>query len=207
MTRTKLFRQRLTLLPLAIAAVGAGAVVSFSGVPAMAAEMTDQEILETALSAAPPRMREVATVVAPDGRVLREGTGGFTCMITPEVPTGLAPMCADETWMPWADAWVNGKPYDGPQRLGLAYMLAGDTPEGGASNIDPQARQPTADNDWVVEGPHIMLIVPDEAMVAHLPTDPDSGGPYVMWRGTPFAHVMVPLAPRPEQRQVAGAGD
>ena len=34
------------------------------------------------------------------------------------------------------------------------YMLAGD---GGASNIDPYAAGPTDDNDWVQEGPHMML--------------------------------------------------
>ena len=27
-----------------------------------------------------------------------------------------------------------------------------------------------------------------------LPTDPHSGGPWVMWRGTPYAHLMVPTA-------------
>ncbi len=184
--------------------VMAAAAVALAA-PALA--MTDEEIVDAALGAAPPGMRETATVVAPDGRVLREGSGRFTCMLTPEVPTGLAPMCADETWLPWAEAWVGGGDYSGPEQVGLAYMLAGDTPEGGASNVDPAAGQPSAENDWVVEGPHLMFIVPDEAMVSHLPTDPGGGGPYVMWSGTPFAHVMMPVAPRPEQRQVAGAED
>jgi len=26
------------------------------------------------------------------------------------------------------------------------------------------------------------------------PTDPKSGGPWVMWKGTPYAHVMVPVS-------------
>src|SRR5581483_3326141 len=26
-------------------------------------------------------------------------------------------------------------------------------------------------------------------------TDPKSGGPWVMWKGTPYAHVMVPVSP------------
>ena len=26
--------------------------------------------------------------------------------------------------------------------------------------------------------------------------DPDNGGPYVMWKGTPYAHLMVPVGPR-----------
>jgi hypothetical protein len=46
----------------------------------------------------------------------------------------------------------------------------------------------------VVEGPHLMLIVPDPALLEGIPTDFNSGGPYVMWKGTPYAHVMVPVA-------------
>ncbi|HSK38364.1 MAG TPA: hypothetical protein VK943_01225 [Arenibaculum sp.] len=184
-----------------MAGIVAGA--GLAPVPVLA-QTSPEEIVETALAAAPPQMREHASVIGPDGAVLKQGDGGFTCMLTPEVPTGSAAMCADETWMPWAHAWVNEQPYTAPERLGIAYMLAGDTPEGGASNIDPSAQAPTADNQWVVEGPHIMLIVPDETLLAGIPRDPDTGGPYVMWEGTPFAHVMVPVAERPEQRQVAG---
>jgi hypothetical protein len=180
--------------------VFAGTVLSAA--PA-GAEMSRDEIIRKALSAAPPQLADEATVVGSDGKVLKEGTGGFTCMLTPQVPTGGAPMCADKTWMPWADAWLNNKPYAGPERVGVAYMLAGDSAEGGASNTDPFAKTPTAGNQWVVEGPHIMLIVPDETQLSGIPDDPNTGGPYVMWKGTPFAHVMMPVAPRPGQRQVA----
>lgn len=38
-----------------------------------------------------------------------------------------------------------------------------------------------------------MLIVPDPALLDGLPTDPQSGGPYVMWAGTPLEHVMIPI--------------
>lgn len=193
-----------------IAAAATGAAALLAG-PAAAdsqrPDLSDEQIVERALSAAPPQLRDAASVVGPDGSLLREGSSGFTCMLTPEVPTGSAPMCADEAWLPWAKAWVNGEAYDpaSAATIGLAYMLAGDTPgRGGASNTDPSAKRPTADNDWVVEGPHIMIIVPDERLIEHLPTDPDGGGPYVMWKGTPFAHVMMPTDVRPPQRQVAG---
>lgn len=33
---------------------------------------------------------------------------------------------------------------------------------------------------------------PDQ--LASNPTDSESGGPYVMWAGTPYAHLMVPIA-------------
>jgi hypothetical protein len=36
--------------------------------------------------------------------------------------------------------------------------------------------------------------VPDPALLEGIPTDPATGGPYVMWKGTPYQHVMVPVA-------------
>ena len=40
-----------------------------------------------------------------------------------------------------------------PSRVGIAYMMGGRTPRpAGASNIDPSATEPTADNAWVVRG-------------------------------------------------------
>jgi hypothetical protein len=36
-----------------------------------------------------------------------------------------------------------------------------------------------------------MIIYPDPATLTEIPTEPTDGGPYVMWPGTPFAHVMV----------------
>jgi hypothetical protein len=35
--------------------------------------------------------------------------------------------------------------------------------------------------------------VPDLASLAGTPTDPANGGPYVMYAGTPYAHVMAPM--------------
>ena len=107
----------------------------------------------------------------------------------------------DEQWLAWMDAWMNQEPFT-PSAVGFAYMLAGDTPQGGARNIHPFDIEPTADNDWVVEGPHVMIIVPDEELLAGLPTTPEADQPYVMWSGTPYAHVMWPMDERPEQRPV-----
>jgi hypothetical protein len=111
------------------------------------------------------------------------------------------PMCLDKEWQSWADGWVNKKD---PQvkNIGLAYMLKGDT---GASNTDPYAKKPTPDNQWVVSGPHVMVILPDPAQLDALPTDPQSGGPWVMWKGTKYAHIMMPTAPMPKQAAGKGA--
>lgn len=102
--------------------------------------------------------------------------------------------------MGWLDAYVNKTDFQA-NRMGISYMLAGDG--AGASNLDPAAEKPDAENDWVIEGPHLMVLVPDPAMLDALSTDYTTGAPYVMWKGTPYAHIMVPTGERPPQPQVA----
>jgi len=149
-----------------------------------------EPLIADAESAAPPDLAAAATIMSWDGTVLREGDSAWTCLPTPPMlGSGVAPMCMDEEWMKWGQAWMGKEPYT-PGGFGVSYMLAGD---GGASNVDPFAEGPTEDNDWVVEGAHLMLILPDAAMLEGLSTDPHNGGPYVMWKGTPYAHIMVPL--------------
>ena len=147
--------------------------------------------IEDALRAAWPGMAEEAAVMDWNGNLLREGSNGFTCMPTPPQLDVSAPMCMDAEWMEWADAWMNRKDY-AADTLGISYMLAGD---GGSSNVDPFAEGPTEDNEWIREGAHLMILAPAE-LLETFPTDPHNGGPYVMWKGTPYAHLMVPIGSR-----------
>ncbi|WP_425450010.1 hypothetical protein [Virgifigura deserti] len=164
---------------------------------AAAAEQDKQALIEEALSAAPPQVAETAKIMDWDGTVLKEGSEDFTCLPTPPPARsrGVAPMCLDAAWMAWLDAYKEKREDYRPSEAGVAYMLAGDA---GASNIDPFATGQTPDNEWVVEGPHIMLLLPDPAQLDALSADAHGApGPYVMWKGTPYAHVMVPTAERP----------
>jgi hypothetical protein len=188
----------------------AGAAVALGvlclGTPAGRAQQqpaaVDREAqIRSALSAAPPTLRGTVRVMDFQGNVLRDGPPGYTCLPAP--PDLAGPMCLDAEWMRWLDAWAKREPF-AATRVGVAYMLAGDTAQGGASNANPFDARPTADNDWMVEGPHVMLLFPDAAMLEALPTAHHGGGPYVMWKGTPYAHVMVPAGERPQQRRVAG---
>ncbi|GGY62120.1 hypothetical protein [Marinobacter zhanjiangensis] len=163
--------------------------------------MADQAMIREALSAAPPQVAETATVIDLEGNVIREGEGEYTCL--PGPPGFAGPMCNDEQFMKWMQAMMNGEEEPPTTAVGTSYMLAGDSPDGGASNTDPAARTPTADNHWVVEGPHVMVIVPDAALLENLPTTPDTEGPYVMWPDSPYAHIMWPVAERPKQRKVS----
>jgi hypothetical protein len=145
--------------------------------------------MKDAMSAAPAAVSANASLVDRDGTVMREGTNGWTCMPTPSDTDGPAPMCLDAEWMAWAEAWQNKQPVT-ITAVGIGYMLAGD---GGASNTDPYATDPSEVDDWVSAGPHLMVIVPDAADLEGMTDDPENGGPWVMWKGTPYAHIMVPV--------------
>ena len=73
---------------------------------------------------------------------------------------------------------------------GVMYMLAGGTD---ASNTDPYATKP--DGDWIMTGPHIMFVGSAAALNGYpAGPKPDTSAPYVMWAGTPYAHLMVPVS-------------
>lgn len=138
-----------------------------------------------AKSAGIPEIAAEATIRDASGNVLRDGTNEWTCMAVPR-----APMCADPQWMSLVGALMSGNEEFNATSVGLAYMLRGDD---GASNTEPFATEPTSDNEWVVTGPHVMLVSPDPSTLAGIPTEPSGGGPYVMWPDTPYAHVMIPV--------------
>ena len=163
-----------------------------------AGSQDNQALIQEALSAAPPEVAKTATVKNRDGTVLRPGAGAYTCYPTPDSmkKRGKMSMCLDETWQAWREAWLNRKPFKANE-VGIAYMLAGDV---GSSNTDPYANAPTSNNQWVEPGPHMMVIVPNPAELEGMSTDPYSGGPFVMWKGTPYVHIMVPVGKRPEAK-------
>lgn len=152
---------------------------------------SDPSLIASALSAAPASVAAGATVVGHDGRVLRKGTTDWVCMPDmPDVPNN-TPMCLDAPWRGFIEAWMTKKT---PviSSLGFGYMLQGDMP---VSNVDPFATAPTPSNQWIANGDaHVMVLFPDARLLETLSSDPKSGGPFVMWKGTPYAHVMVPIA-------------
>lgn len=156
---------------------------------------SDAATIAKAVSAAPPEIGTHATVMGagPDGKMkqLRAGTNGWVCMVD---PLG-NPMCLDKEWQAWGEAWMHKTDPPQPKAVGVAYMLQGDN---GASNTDPYATKPTPDNQWVVSGPHIMLLPTDRSQLDAFPTDPQTGGPWVMWKNTKYAHIMVPTAAMPK---------
>jgi hypothetical protein len=153
------------------------------------AKISDSEYMAQALSAAPPAVAKEAGVVRVEKggtmRTLRVGKNGFTCMIM-----GTDRMCNDANSMEFIHAMMTHTPP--PDKVGISYMLAGDE---GASNTDPYATGKTADNHWIVTGPHIMVFGPPSKTLGYSRAkDPDSSKPYMMWAGTPYEHAMIPVA-------------
>jgi hypothetical protein len=173
-----------------------GAVLLAAGILFLAegAAADDAELIKSAESAAPAGVAGGAAIYAMDEkggmRTLREGTNGFWCMPDNPASPGPDPMCGDANAMEWAMAWIEKK--DPPSgKVGFMYMLAGGTD---ASNTDPYAAEPASGNNWVETGPHVM-IVNGKDVLASYPEDPapDTTKPYVMWAGTPYAHLMIPV--------------
>jgi hypothetical protein len=155
----------------------------------------DQKLIASAMRAAPRKVGAGATVVAmtADGkmRTLREGKNGFTCMPDNPATPGPDPMCMDKAAVDWAMAWIEKRtPPAG--KVGFMYMLEGGTD---ASNTDPYAQKPTAANHWVKTGPHVMVVGAEPAFYDMYPkgAEPDTAQPYVMWPGTPYQHLMIPV--------------
>lgn len=149
----------------------------------------DQATIREALAAAPLEISRTATVKDWNGNTLKQGTGDYTCYPTPPKMKLIGPMCLDKVWEAWRAAWAEKKDFKA-DAVGIAYMLQGDV---GASNTDPYATAATADNHWVHSGPHIMVMPSDAAALNGISDDPHNGGPFVMWKGTSYAHIMVPL--------------
>ncbi|WP_181707320.1 hypothetical protein [Chthonobacter rhizosphaerae] len=182
-------RHILALLPaLALVAVGS------SGQAQDQPTTDDAALIASAETAAPTAVSSNATVYAmgQDGtmRTVREGTNGWWCMPDSPATPGPDPMCGDANAMEWAMAWISKTPPP-EDKVGFMYMLEGGTD---ASNTDPYATKPTEENSWITTGPHVMVVNAGKLMSGYPDAAaPDTSVPYVMWPGTPYAHLMIPV--------------
>jgi len=173
----------MKILLYAVLSVTCALYVSGQGIDT--SRMTRAQKIRFAESAGPAIIARKATIIdMMTMKELRKGTNAWTCYADP-----MGPACADKAWQAWTDAWMN-KTEPKFTGVGIEYMLAGDQ---GASNTNPFDMKPTKDNRWVVSKAHVMVIYSDPRALDAFPDDPNNGGPWVMWRGTPYAHLMVPV--------------
>ncbi len=62
-----------------------------------------------------------------------------------------------------------------------------------ASNDDPYATKPAPGHKWIDTGPHVMIFNPGAMAESYPKTAGDPKKPYVMWPGTPYQHLMIPV--------------
>ena len=98
-------------------------------------------------------------------------------------------MCLDPNAMEWLNAYL-GKATP-PNKIGFIYMLQGGWD---FSNLDPYATKPDGGRPTIT-GPHVMVVGPGVKMAPGY--DRTGNGvnvhiPYVMWKDTPYEHLMIP---------------
>ena len=152
-----------------------------------------QALIKSALAAAPKHVAEHAAVIAAGagGQMveLRSGTNGFTCIPdAPDTP-GKDPMCLDEQGMVWAKAYMSHAERPANTAPGIGYMLQGGSD---ISATDPWAK---TTSHYVASPPHWMLLWPVDAEKSGFPTTPKKTGTWIMWSGTPYAHLMINQVP------------
>jgi len=148
-----------------------------------------EAVIFSAESAAPPAVTANATIKAPDGKVLRQGSNSYTCYPQQDI---IGPMCNEAVWDDLIGSMLNKKAFES-NKFSVSYMLAGEGSAIGVSNSDPYATEPSKSDDWIKEGPHLMVVVPNRALLEGLSTDPNDPV-YVMWKDTPYAHIMIKIA-------------
>jgi hypothetical protein len=176
---------RLTVSSTLALLIGTGGVFAL---PTKDVPTSEPAYLAKVKTAAPEEIVAKASIVMmQDGksRSLQTGTNGFTCMIAADG----TPFCADENAMAWRKAAESKS--DPPNKVGFIYMLAGDT---GANN---EAAGLKSHEHWVQTGPHVMIVGPPVREMGGYPRNVDVHDPtqpYVMYPGTPYQHLMLPVA-------------
>ena len=159
---------------------------------AQAPAMSDAQYIKMAEAGAAPAIGSKAAIARIDAKgnvtVIRPGTNGFTCVVG--VPGDAAsPFCADKEALTWITSAAAGLPKPTNSAPGIAYMAQGGNQlqvPGGESVMAPGPN-----THMVKEPPHWMLMWNFDAAATGLPTKENPSGVYIMFAGTPYAHLMI----------------
>jgi hypothetical protein len=181
---------RFIVVPSIILALGLGTAGT------LRAQVQDTEaLIRSALAAAPAHIANGAAVIAPgpDGKMvqIKSGTNGFTCLPDqPETP-GKDAMCLDPQAMIWAQSWMAHDAVPKNVAPGIAYMLSGGSD---ISATDPWAKI-VPGQKFVESPPHWMVMWAFDPHTTGLSTTPSMTGTWIMFAGTPYAHLMINQVP------------
>jgi hypothetical protein len=175
--------------------IAIGMILLFASMATDAQQRKDestQSKIARALSAAPANIAKAAKVVDRDEKgdevVLREGANGFTCFPGHPGVVGDPPFCANSPALQWEDDMAQHRPRPTNTEPGIEYMLAGGTDW---SASDPHATSGTP----IKEPPHWMIMWPFDPVTTGLPTTAKDTGTWIMYAGTPWAHLMINQRP------------
>lgn len=187
---------RKTVSQVGLALLGALATVSCGEAPQAARNSGgDDALIANAMSAAPDHIARGATVLVrqSDGqmRVLRQGSNDYTCMPDNPDSPGNMPMCVDAAGLAWVTALMRREEPPAGAPVSIAYMLQGSS---FPSYDDPFPREPATEPRHYT-GP-VLMIMNVRGILRGFPVqDPSPEAPFVMYQGTAYEHLMVPVRP------------
>jgi hypothetical protein len=157
---------------------------------------TEVEFIKAVEEGAPQWISAQAAIarLEPSGAtaIVRPGTNGFTCTLMAD--ESHTPACGNALGFKWLVAATAHKPVPPAGGMGVVYMAKGsthyETPEGEI------VMAPSAQTKSVREPPHWMLLTPLDPAATGIPTRPNAGGAYIMFAGTPYAHLMIYQDPK-----------
>ncbi len=171
--------------------------ISILALHAMGQSSNTKSEISRALSAAPRSVAEGAAVVTMDDnghmKELQHGMNGWTCLTHDPGSSIGYPVCVDRNGLEWFEALTAARAPN-PEHIGYSYMLKGGTTW---SNTDPSATKlPAGQKDFVRVPPHVMILNAKLANSSGFPSgqaDPDTHKPFVMFGGTPYAILIIPV--------------
>jgi hypothetical protein len=154
--------------------------------------MPQEKQIKLAQSAGPAHISNDATimVVGEDGKLVeaKKGTNGFTCIPSVDMKPESGPLCFDAAVGQWIEALQNKKEKPGNTVPGISYMARGGfhwEKDGKVIMEEEPGAKP------VKEPPHWMMMWPFTSADTKLPNSPNPSGVWIMFDGTPYAHLMV----------------
>ena len=153
--------------------------------------MSEKDQTALALGAAPAHIAKDAGVMiyGADGKLteVKKSSNGFTCIPTVTNLPIPDPMCMDPASHQWMNDMMSGAPKPTNTVPGIAYMARG----GSHYEKDGKVVMGAEGAKVVKEPPHWMVFWPFDPATTKLPTVPNPSGVYIMFDGSPYAHLMV----------------
>jgi hypothetical protein len=163
-------------------------------------QMSQDELIALALSAAPAHIAKDAAVMLPgeDGKLVeaRQGTNGFTCVPDPNPDAErLEPVCMDQATFQWFTSFKSNALKPTNTVPGIAYMAKGAQGWVKDGKLLPK-KEPGA--ILVDFPPHWMIFWPFDSKTSGFPSctiEPEKmvrpGNACILWEGSPYASLTI----------------